>query len=99
MRGLENQVVVSTAEELGEGDFALTDLRGCTVFLLGPLSALRIHKLRGCQVLTGPVAGATFIEGTVLFSSLRYLGQVLQLGNSQFLLSGAQYDSASVLVW
>ena len=41
----------------------LSDLEDCTLFLLAPLAALFMHRLRRCRVVTGPVAGATFMEG------------------------------------
>ena len=44
-------------------EFTLSDLQDCTVLLLAPLAALFLHGLRRCRVLTGPVAGACFVEG------------------------------------
>lgn len=41
----------------------LSDLRDCSVWLLGGLSALRMMRLARCRVYGGPVAGATFVEG------------------------------------
>lgn len=41
----------------------LLHLQDCEVFLPGPLAALFIHGLQRCQIYTGPVAGAAFIEG------------------------------------
>lgn len=41
----------------------LSDLSDCNVWLLGGLSALRMTNLLRCNVYSGPVAGATFVEG------------------------------------
>lgn len=54
-----------TADQLS-GDFTVRDLKGCTVHLLGTLSALRLQRLRQCHVLCGPVAGASFLDGAAL---------------------------------
>ncbi|KAK9805457.1 hypothetical protein WJX73_008992 [Symbiochloris irregularis] len=61
IQGARNQVLVRTADQLG-GDFVLEDLQGCTVLLLGRLSALRVRQLRDCRIACGPVAGATFVD-------------------------------------
>ena len=63
LRGLTGQTHVLHDEELGGGDFSLSDLSDCTVWLLGRLSALRMARLSRCRVYSGPVAGATFVEG------------------------------------
>lgn len=63
IQGAREQTIVRTADQLG-GDFVLEDLQGCTVLLLGRLSALRIRHLQNCRIACGPVAGATFVDGT-----------------------------------
>lgn len=50
LRGLRNQVVLRTAEQLASQDFVLLDLEGCDVFLLGHMPALRMLGLRNCRV-------------------------------------------------
>lgn len=62
-RDLSGQTLVLGPDDLGGGDFMLSDLRDCSVWLLGGLSALRMTRLARCRVYTGPVAGATFVEG------------------------------------
>lgn len=56
-------MVVEPRESIAGLDVTLSDLRDCTVFLLGPLAALFMHRLQRCQVFAGPVAGAIFMEG------------------------------------
>ena len=63
LQGLRSQTITKTAEELADHDYTLVDLQDCQVMLLGPMSALRMHKLRGCHIYSGPVPGATFVEG------------------------------------
>lgn len=45
-------------------DVTLCDLTDCSIFLPAPLAALFVRRLTRCRLYTGPVAGATFIEGT-----------------------------------
>ena len=66
MRGLTDRVIVRTAAQLAGGAFAAEDLARCTLWLLGPLAALRLARLRDCRVYSGPVAGATFADGMPL---------------------------------
>ena len=61
--GLRGQVVAVGREAAAGLEFTLSDLQDCTVLLLAPLAALFLHGLRRCRVLTGPVAGACFVEG------------------------------------
>ncbi|KAL4459071.1 hypothetical protein ABPG75_013936 [Micractinium tetrahymenae] len=63
LSGLRGQVVTFSREEAAGREFTLTDLEDCSVYLLAPLAALFLHRLRRCRVFTGPVAGACFIEG------------------------------------
>ena len=41
-----------------------TCMQGCTISLLGQMSALRLRGLRRCRIVAGPVDGATYLEGT-----------------------------------
>lgn len=61
--GLRGAVVAPSRAEVAGQEFTLTDLQDCTVFLLAPLAALFLHRLRRCRVYAGPVAGACFVEG------------------------------------
>ena len=63
IRGLVGQTIVHRCSTAGTEDCTLSDLECCTVYLLGPLAALFIHRLRGCRLYSGPVAGASFVEG------------------------------------
>lgn len=63
VRGLADQTVVRSAAQLRGGAFTAQGLRRCTLWLAGPLAALRLANLRDCRVLAGPVAGATFVDG------------------------------------
>jgi len=65
VRGLRDAVIVRTAAQLAGGAFAADDLQRCTLWLLGPMAALRLARLRNCRVLGGPVAGATFADGAL----------------------------------
>ena len=56
-------MVVEGLDSVSGLDFTLSDLHDCTVVLLGPLAALFIHRLQRCRIYTGPVAGATGLEG------------------------------------
>lgn len=61
--GLRSQTIVKSTEQLAGQAFVLQDLVDCTVFLLGHLSALRLQQLNNCKIYTGPVSGATFVNG------------------------------------
>jgi hypothetical protein len=66
-------VVVEQRGSVAGLDFTLSNLQDCTVFLLGPLAALFIHRLTRCRVYVGPVAGAAFMEGEwvlVIFNTI-----------------------------
>ncbi len=63
INSLQGTTVVEACGTSGAQDYTLTDLEDCKIFLLGPLAALFMHRLRNCTVVTGPVAGATFVEG------------------------------------
>ena len=63
IRGLRDQVLVLQRADAAGQEFTLSDLEGCTVYLLAPLAGLFLHGVRRCSVYTGPVAGACFVEG------------------------------------
>eukprot|EP00887_Chlorella_sp_A99_P006717 scaffold3.g6717.t1 len=65
IRGLVGQTVVHRCSSDGTEDCTLSDMRDCTVFLIGSIAALFAHRLHGCRLYTGPVAGATFVEDAV----------------------------------
>lgn len=61
---LRSETVVLRSDNVAEDeDVTLTDLEGCIIMLLCPLRALFLHRLRSCQIVAGPVAGATLAEG------------------------------------
>jgi hypothetical protein len=62
LQGLRDQVVIKTAADLCGQDYVLLDLHGCTIYLLGPMPALRLHTLRNCTLYTGPITGAVFVN-------------------------------------
>mmetsp|Transcript_48617 Transcript_48617/g.155583 ORF Transcript_48617/g.155583 Transcript_48617/m.155583 type:complete len:405 (-) Transcript_48617:263-1477(-) len=62
LKGLRNEVVVKRAAELQGLDYTLFDLEGCTVYLLGPMSALRLHRVKDCTIVAAPVLGSVFID-------------------------------------
>ncbi|KAJ3673747.1 hypothetical protein LUZ60_005739 [Juncus effusus] len=45
-----------------EGDFTLSDLENCTVYLKGRIRALFFCRIKNCRVFTGPVTGSVLIE-------------------------------------
>lgn len=70
MSGLRGAVVAPSREAAAGQEFTLSDLEDCSVYLLAPLAALFLHRLRRCRVYTGPVAGACFVEGARLLQLL-----------------------------
>ena len=63
LHGLVLQQVCLREADLGSGDFSLSHLERCTVWLTGQLRALRMRELQGCTIVAAGVTGATFIEG------------------------------------
>eukprot|EP01113_Clastostelium_recurvatum_P008466 TRINITY_DN14001_c0_g1_i1.p1 TRINITY_DN14001_c0_g1~~TRINITY_DN14001_c0_g1_i1.p1 ORF type:complete len:261 (+),score=54.98 TRINITY_DN14001_c0_g1_i1:388-1170(+) len=43
-------------------DFVLSHLTSCRVYLLAPLTALRVDHLKDCTLVTGPVQGSVFLD-------------------------------------
>lgn len=64
------EVIVMKREDIADQDINLANLNDCTICLLAPLAALFIHGLRNCTLITGPVAGAMYIEGTVCLNTI-----------------------------
>jgi tubulin-specific chaperone C len=48
--------------DIGQGDFTLSDLENCRIYLKGRVRALFFYRIRNCQVFTGPVLGSVLIE-------------------------------------
>lgn len=61
-QGLRGQIVVLGPQELDGKDYTIVDLEECEVYLLGSMTALRLHKLVCCKVYSGPVRGSCFLE-------------------------------------
>ena len=61
-RNKEGMVLVKDLDSSKDGDFALSDLVRCRIYLRGRLRALHIHRLKGFQVFAGPVMGSILIE-------------------------------------
>ena len=55
--------MVRSESELAGADFTLESLQGCTVYLLGSMSAFRASQLSRCKIYTGPIQGAAFLHG------------------------------------
>ncbi|KAH9293952.1 hypothetical protein KI387_040843 [Taxus chinensis] len=62
VRNKNGIVVVNNLDASRDGDFALSDLVDCKIYLRGRLRAFFIHKLKCCQVFAGPVMGSVLIE-------------------------------------
>jgi len=45
------------------GPMVIRDLTSCTVYIRGRMEALRMHGLKDCTVIAGPVHGSAFVEG------------------------------------
>ncbi|XP_030050468.1 tubulin-specific chaperone C [Microcaecilia unicolor] len=61
--GLECETLVKGAAEVEKRDVLLSDLRNCTVKLLGSPSALHVRHVRDSRVLCGPVATSVLVDG------------------------------------
>ena len=57
------QTIVKQRAQLEGQDVLLRGLRGCRVFLLGSMAALRLLDVQDCTLCSGPVTGATFVDG------------------------------------
>ncbi|XP_074580245.1 tubulin-folding cofactor C [Curcuma longa] len=63
-RNKEGSILIKhfRASKEEEGDFTLSDLNSCEIYLKGRLRALFIHRLTNCRVYSGPVLGSILIE-------------------------------------
>ena len=61
IRNLEGSTVVKDFRG-DEGDFSLNDLSNCKIYIRGKCRALFIHRLKKCEVYTGPVLSSVRIE-------------------------------------
>ena len=62
VRDREDEVIVVDRTDIGGGEFTISDLRRCTVHLIGPTAGLYLHKLIDCTVHAGPTSGAVHVE-------------------------------------
>ena len=58
----DTHLTLTTTDISASEDVTLSDLENCIIQLHCPTSALFVHRLRGCTILAGPVAGALHIE-------------------------------------
>lgn len=63
LKGLKGEKMKVTGSSLGSNEYSLVELKECTVFLVGQISALHIRNLEDCVIVAGPVAGSILIEG------------------------------------
>ncbi|ERN08722.1 hypothetical protein AMTRI_Chr11g99290 [Amborella trichopoda] len=61
-RNHEGGLLVKDLNDSINGDFTLSDLTNCKIFLKGRLRALFVHRLSGCHVSSGPITGSVLIE-------------------------------------
>lgn len=59
IRGKKGEIVV---EQVREGEFTLSHLEDCSIYIVGMLRALYIDHVKSCRVFSGPVTGAVHIE-------------------------------------
>lgn len=59
IRGRKGETII---EPVNEGEFALSHLEDCSIYLTGVLRALYIDHMKNCRVFSGPVTGAVHIE-------------------------------------
>lgn len=52
-------------------EVTLSDLKGCTVYVLDPVGAIFLHRLQQCTVVTGPIAGSLLAEGELCITFLK----------------------------
>lgn len=87
-RNKEGLVLVKDLDSSKDGDFALSDLVRCRIYLRGRLRALYIHRLKGCQVFAGPVMGSVLIESVenCVFMLASHQIRIHQTTNTDFYL-------------
>lgn len=65
--GFRNKECMTLVKEFGNfaeqnGEFSLSDLNSCEIYIRGHFRALFVHRLRNCRVFVGPVLGSVLIE-------------------------------------
>ena len=60
--GRAHETIQHILEEQG-GPMVIRDMTSCTIHVRGRIEALRMHSLRDCTVIAGPVHGSAFVEG------------------------------------
>ncbi|KAK8941443.1 Tubulin-folding cofactor C [Platanthera zijinensis] len=88
-RNKQNQVLVKRFRvSESEGEFSVTDLDSCDVYLKGRLRALFIHRLKNCRIFTGPVLGSILMEEVTgcLFMLSSHQIRIHQARNCDFYL-------------
>lgn len=87
-RNKEGMVLVNDLDASKDGDFALSDLVNCKIYLRGRLRALFIHRVKGCQVFAGPVMGSVLIESAenCVFMLASHQIRIHQTTNTDFYL-------------
>jgi len=87
-RNKEGMVLVKDLDASKDGDFALSDLVSCRIYIRGRLRALFIHRLKGCQVFVGPVMGSVLIESVenCVFMLASHQIRIHQTTNTDFYL-------------
>lgn len=61
-RNKHGEALVKNFKDSSIGEFTLSDLDSCQVRLKGTVNALFLHRLRNCNVYTGPVIGSILID-------------------------------------
>lgn len=62
LRNIHGETLVKSFKGSSIGEFTLSDLDSCQVKLTGTVNALFLHRLRNCNVYTGPVIGSILID-------------------------------------
>ncbi|ESQ53246.1 hypothetical protein EUTSA_v10025595mg [Eutrema salsugineum] len=61
-RNKHKETLVKSFKGSSIGEFTLSDLDSCRVELTGTVNALFLHRLKSCNVYTGPVIGSILID-------------------------------------
>ncbi|KAM8945426.1 tubulin-specific chaperone C [Pelodytes ibericus] len=61
-QGISSQVLFMEAAEIQQKDVQMSQLRDCTVTLLGSPATLHLRGLHGCRLLCGPVSSSVFVD-------------------------------------
>ncbi|EOA16921.1 hypothetical protein CARUB_v10005145mg [Capsella rubella] len=62
LRNKHGETLVKSFKGSSIGEFTLSDLDSCQVQLTGTVNALFLHRLKNCNVYTGPVIGSILID-------------------------------------